>query len=224
MINDWGNIERAKVLVIGHDPRLQRSDTIADYAFFANHYTEKPKPSRANKSKYNLAKSTFHQIFDLTNNLYQVNDFYITNLCNEELPHAPKGKTVYIPEEVAKAGLDRIKSLLIRGNIEIVFPTSLQVNYWLQKLGFYQSPNDEFILKAEPKQIGVNNSPPYYVPNKEKAFQIICGSIFNSFNNKHKVIPILHPKTYSFISNFNEVYGPKYEAIRSTFLNEIQLP
>lgn len=220
MVKDWLDINKAKVLVIGHDPRLQKSDTIAEYALFANYYTGNPKPERFNKSKYNLAKSTFHQIFELTNNRYKEDEIYITNLCNEELPHAPKGKTVYISEEVALDGINRIKSLLLKSKIEYVFPTSLQVNYWMQKLEFYHSPSKEFLMKAAPKKTGAENSPPFYLPKEEKAFQLICGNIYNSYDNRHKVIPILHPKNYSLILRFKETYGPKYESIKSHFTNE----
>lgn len=30
---DWGDLSKAKVLLIGHDPRLQKSDTIAEHCF-----------------------------------------------------------------------------------------------------------------------------------------------------------------------------------------------
>jgi hypothetical protein len=33
---------------------------------FANHFTGDPEPIRKNKSKYNLAKKTFEQVFELT--------------------------------------------------------------------------------------------------------------------------------------------------------------
>jgi hypothetical protein len=222
MIKDWGEIEKARILVIGHDPRLQSSDTIAEYPFFANYFTGYPKPSKFNRNKYNLAKSTFHQVYDLTNYNYQAEDIYITNLCNEELPHAPKGKTVFIPEEIAIEGVNRIKSLLLDSKIDIIFPTSLQVNYWLQKLKFYESENPDFILNAEPKRIGKENNPPYYIPIKSKAFQLICGNIYTSYDQRHKVIPILHPKSYSSLFlKFKEVYGPKYENIRRTFPKKI---
>ena len=60
----WGNTEKAKILVIGHDPGLQRSSTIADYCFFADYYF-RPKPSHASElSKYKLDESLFHCIMD----------------------------------------------------------------------------------------------------------------------------------------------------------------
>ena len=41
----WRNLEKAKILAIGHDPGLQRSPTIADYCFFADYYF-RFKPSK----------------------------------------------------------------------------------------------------------------------------------------------------------------------------------
>lgn len=34
---DYGELSKAKVLVIGHDPRLRANDTIAEYYFFADY-------------------------------------------------------------------------------------------------------------------------------------------------------------------------------------------
>lgn len=32
-VKPYGNLDKAKVLVIGHDPRLIKSETIAEYCF-----------------------------------------------------------------------------------------------------------------------------------------------------------------------------------------------
>jgi hypothetical protein len=63
---DWKSTN-PKILVIGHDPRLQKSDTIAGYALFADYYF-KPIPKAPRElQKYNLAKATFGKILSLTN-------------------------------------------------------------------------------------------------------------------------------------------------------------
>jgi hypothetical protein len=42
----YGNPETAKILILGHDARLQKSDAVAQYAFFADHYFQfKKKPT-----------------------------------------------------------------------------------------------------------------------------------------------------------------------------------
>ena len=106
---DYGNLKKAKVLVIGHDPRLQLSNEIAEYCFYANFYSKNDIKTRQDKRKRALATSVYECIFELTNNKFSTEEIYITNLCNGELPHAPKKKTVYIPIDKAKDGINRIK-------------------------------------------------------------------------------------------------------------------
>lgn len=214
-VRDWGDIEKAKILIIGHDPRLRGSDTIAEYCFFADYYFKHNLTTRSDKRKYGLAKSTFEQIFYLTGDKYCTDDILLTNLCNEELPHAPKGKTVLIPYEKAKDGLVHILNILEKGKIEYVFSTSLQVNYWMQKLCFYSS-NKEFLEAAEPKQKGVESSQPYYEAKRPRAFQLICGDINELEDKKYKVIPILHPKNYPIKGRFT-CYQANYDKIKNYF-------
>lgn len=214
-IKDWGNIEKAKILLIGHDPRLRNSDTIAEYCFFADYYINNIQTSISDKRKYNLAKNTFELIFYLTNGKYCIEDIFLTNLCNEELPHAPKNKTVLIPYEKAKRGLEHILDILEKSNIKYVFSTSLQVNYWLQKLNFY-NVNKDFLEAADPKQKGLNNSQPYYEPKKTKSFKLICGNVNESESRIYKIIPILHPKNYPLEGRFN-CYQVYYDKVRDYF-------
>lgn len=57
--HDWKSIEEAKALLIGHDPRLKKSNIIDDYALFADYYFRPEPNSKAEKQKFGLAKSTF---------------------------------------------------------------------------------------------------------------------------------------------------------------------
>lgn len=214
MTKDWGNIEKAKILAIGHDPRLQTSDTIANYCFFADYYFKKVPKIRSEKRKYGLAKSAFEQITYITHNKYNPEEIYFTNLCNESLPRAPKGKTVLIPERKAKKGLDNIMCILRKTEIDYVFPMSLQVNYWLQKLGFYDSENG-FIEKSEPKEKGLKSKSPYYESKERKSFTLICGNIYSN-GKKCLIIPILHPKNFPINKKF-ETYQECYNRIRKYF-------
>jgi hypothetical protein len=213
---DWKPEEPAMVLVIGHDPRLQKSDIQASYALFADYYF-KPIPNKANeKKKYGLAKATYDHILFLTNNKIESKTIYITNLCNDGLPHAQKGKTVLIPKEKAQEGLNRIiKILEDYPTIEYIFPMSLQVNYWLQKLGFYRS-DDDFVVKSEPKEAGMRNNEPYYEPIKSKTFLMICGNRYRPINGSQVIIPILHSKQFP-LNQRTEAYKAAYERIRSYF-------
>lgn len=214
---DWKPKEHTpRALLIGHDPRLQQSDTQAEYVLFANYYFDKTIKGRAFKSKYGLAASAFNQITNITNGKIKPEEIYITNLCNSALPHAPKGKTVYIPEEKAIPGVENIKRIIEENqSIEYIFPMSLQVNYWLHKLGLYYS-NDEFIEKSTPKTIGVQIKPPYYEPNGKSPFLMICGNRYRVTGGTQDVIPILHAKCFPLNEQF-KAYEPAYENIRNFF-------
>jgi len=204
-----------KVLLIGHDPRLHNSKDEAEYALYSNFYFNKEVlKSCSEKRKYGLAAKSFDQILDITNGRFKTEEIYVTNLCNEILEHAPKGKTVFIKEDVAKRGCDRISKILCDyKTIEYVFPMSQQVNYWLQYFGLYQTTTD-FLDKAKPKQKGINNEPPYYEAEKqrESPFLDICGNVYN-LRTGQKLIPILHTKQYGRL----DAYIPCYERIKEFF-------
>ena len=214
---DWKPKEHTpRALLIGHDPRLQKSDTQAEFVLFANYYFEKTIKDRAFKSKYGLAASAFNQIIHITNGKIKPEEVYITNLCNSALPHAPKSKTVYIPEEKAITGVENIKKIIDENStIEYLFPMSLQVNYWLQKLGLYYS-SDEFIEKSTPKTIGIQNKPPYYEQTGKSPFLLICGNRYHVTGGIQVVIPILHAKCFPLNKQFR-AYEPAYERIRTFF-------
>jgi hypothetical protein len=214
---DWIPKEHTpRALLIGHDPRLQQSDTQAEYVLFANYYFDKTIKDRAFKSKYGLAASAFNQITHITNGKIKPEEIYITNLCNSALPHAPKSKTVYIPEEKAITGVENIKKIIDENStIEYLFPMSLQVNYWLQNLGLYDS-NDGFVEKSSPRTIGVQNEPPYYEPKEKSSFLMICGNNYKVKEGSQAVIPILHAKCFPLNKQFR-AYEPAYEKIRNYF-------
>ena len=213
---DWKPIKPAKALIIGHDPRLQKTDAQAPYALFADYFFTTIPTKTSEKRKYGLAKTTFDHISYLTNNKIQTDNIYVTNLCNDCLPHAPKGKTVLIPKEIANDGINRIKSIIEENpTIKYIFPMSLQVNYWLQKLGFYEA-NYKFVEMSEPKEIGLTNDKPYYEPKKTRSFLLICGDTFLINNGEQIVIPILHSKQFPLGEKTKE-YMPAYEKIKKYF-------
>jgi hypothetical protein len=212
---DWKSTN-PKILLIGHDPRLQKSHTIAGYALFADYYFKSIPSSQSELQKYNLAKATFDKILSLTNGKYDAEDVYITNLCNDELEHAPKGKTVLIPKSKAEEGLEHIKSILSENpSIEYIFPMSLQVNYWLQKLNFYNS-GDDFLEKSEPKTRGLESELPYYSPRQGRTFLSICGKRYKITGGSQFLIPILHVKNYPLKSHFL-AYESSYQLVQDYF-------
>ncbi|MDY0254736.1 MAG: hypothetical protein RBR30_10040 [Tenuifilaceae bacterium] len=217
---DWKHKEYApKALLIGHDPRLQKSDTQAEYVLFANYYFDKTIKDRSFKSKYGLAASAFNQITHITNGKIKPEEIYITNLCNSALPHAPKSKTVFIPKDMANTGVENIKKIIEENpSIEYIFPMSLQVNYWLQKLGLYDS-NDGFVEKSSPKTNEILNEPPYYEPKEKSPFLMICRNRYHVRGGTQTVIPILHPKCFPLNKQFL-AYEPAYERIRNYFKSD----
>lgn len=163
-----------------------------------------------------MAASAFNQITHITNGKIKPEEIYITNLCNSALPHAPESKTVYIPEEKAIAGVENIKRIIEENqSIEYIFPMSLQVNYWLQKLSLYYS-NDEFIEISTPKTIGIQNEPPYYEPIGKSPFLMICGNRYRVTGGTQVVIPILHAKCFPLNKQF-KAYESAYERMRYYF-------
>jgi hypothetical protein len=205
-----GDFNQARVLVIGHDPRLQRSSAQAEYAFFADRFF-KPIPTRASEqAKYRLAERVFSYILHLTSYTYSADQLILTNLCNLALPHSPRRRTVLIPEPEALRGARALEDILAQSNIELVFAMSEQVNYWLQKLGFYPSV-PEFLSRAEPKPSGMSHKPPYYEPKQGKAFQLICGRCYAHGNRK--VFPVLHAKNWPLRGAFRHAYSKAYESI-----------
>ncbi len=97
-----GDIHQAKVLVVGHDPRLQQSHTLAENTFFADYFF-RPIPTKKNeRAKYQLAEAVYGYVGYLTSYRYTAEQIILTNLCNIAMPHAPKGKSAC--EELAAAG------------------------------------------------------------------------------------------------------------------------
>ncbi len=210
----FGDPRTAKILVIGHDPRLQRSDTIAPFCFFADYYFRAIPTQPSERAKYKLASALFACVRYLTNNAYADDHVLVTNLCNTSLPHAPKSKTVLIPEPAAREGLQGIRDLLSMSSITIIFPMSLQVNYWLQKLGFYVS-EPGFVADSEPRRKGLQSDPPYYQPTKDRTFQRICGNRYIG-DDKYALFPILHIKQWPLQNNFARAYSHAYERCRNS--------
>lgn len=196
----WGNPDTAKILVIGHDPRLQTSNTLATYCFFADYYFNTKPTEKKELAKYQLAEALFGCVRDLTNGRISDEEVLITNLCNQALPSPSGGRTVFIPRERAEKGLEDIRDLLAGSHVKVVFSMSQQVNYWLQVLGFY-SENASFVNEAKPKEIGINCIPPYYTPIKGRAFKRICGLKFVA-DSQYYLFPILHIKNYPLKGQF----------------------
>lgn len=204
-----GDPKQAKVMVIGHDPRLQRSDTVAPYCLFADYFF-RPKPTKGSEAaKYGLAASTFRMVSDLTGGMADPEEVLVTNLCNCALPHAPQGKTVLIPQNEAQRGIDEIRRLLDGSSVRAVLAMSQQVNWWLQRLGFC-AVNEGFLSAAEPRASGLRHDPPFYQSKRPRAFTLVCGDR-NEGPGGVPVFPVVHVKNWPLKGRFREAYGDAHE-------------
>jgi len=118
---DLKSAQPAKVLVIGEDSNLQWSDTATGYAMFADYYFRSFPEDHGERSRNVEARNLFNHIMYVTLNNFKSDEIYITNLCNDYVEQAQKGKRVLIPEEKAIKGYEHIKWVLEQNpTIEIV--------------------------------------------------------------------------------------------------------
>ena len=214
---DWKAINTPQILVVGEDSNLQWSETVAKYAMFDDYYFRNFPEDHGERSRNVESRNLFDYIMELTGHQLTPEDVYITNLCNDEVEAAPKGKRTFIPEEKAAKGIEHIKWILSENpSIKCVLAMSLQTNYWLQKLGFYES-NADFLQAAEPRRIGQQNFPPFYQPVDGKAFISICGKIYEATDLPVKVFPVLPAKDYPLSEQNRERYAKGLEQVTKFF-------
>jgi len=210
--------DAAKVLVIGEDSNLQWSEKVPEYVMFADYYFRSFPEDHGERSRNVEAQNLFKHISYLTGGTVKPSEMYFTNLCNDSVEPAPKGKRVLIPEAKAIKGLEHIEWILEQyPSIEWVLPMSLQTNYWLQKLNFYGG-DEEFLHDAQPRRVGMESEDPYYQPVNGKSLRTICGNVYDATTHSIKVIPILPVKDYPLKDKNLELYGPVYEKVRKSFL------
>ncbi|BEG99435.1 hypothetical protein [Bacteroides sedimenti] len=214
---DLKSANPAKVLVIGEDSNLQWTDTVTKYAMFADYYFRSFPEDHGERSRNVEARNLFNHLTYITLNSINPDEMYITNLCNDYVEPAPKGKRVLIPEEKAIRGLEHIEWILEQNpSIELILPMSLQTNYWLQRLGFYGGDED-FLHGAQPRRVGMESIQPFYQPVDGKAFRTIIGNIYDAKSHPVKVIPLLPTKDYPLKDKNLELYAEAYEKIRAFF-------
>lgn len=214
---DWKAINTPKILVIGEDSNLQWSETVAKYAMFADYYFRKFPEDHGERSRNVESRNLFEYVMKLTAHQLKPEDVYITNLCNDDVEPAPKGKRTYIPEEKAEKGIEHIQWILSENpSIKCVLAMSLQTNYWLQKLGFYEGDAD-FLRAAEPRRVGKESLSPFYQPVDGKAFIGICGKEYEAKDFPVKVFPVLPAKDYPLSEQNMERYANGLEQVAKYF-------
>jgi len=204
----YGNVKRAKILVIGHDPRLQRSEAQAQYAFFLDCLEQpipKPYPERR---KYGLASSAVAYIKHLAGRFISLEAIYFTNLCNEFLCHPYGSGTVFIPEDHADRGIDAIEDALSQGSFKVILPMTPQVFYHLVRTGFVADSSEEvisFLRRARASPTA--SARKAYDPVGRSPFLTVCGQKYHHRNDLTPVIPVLHVKQWPLNSRMRPHYG-----------------
>jgi hypothetical protein len=204
----FGNIDKARILVIGHDPRLQTSDAQAQYAFFLN-YLEKSRPARTSeRRKYDFASSVVNYIRHLGGPSIALEDMFFTNLCNEFLERPIAGGTVLITDDAAERGSQAIEGILSSGSFKVILPMAPQVLYHLVRLGFVANPDENllaFLRKARPSLTAAVRKA--YVPIGASPFLRVCGRKYHHRNDGVPIIPVLHVKQWSLNKRMEPHYG-----------------
>ena len=190
-----GDLDTATILVIGHDPRLQRSQTEAEVAFFFD-YLARPRPkSRSEAQKYGLAKAVWDYVNELAGRDIPLAELYVTNLCNEFLAHTPGSGTVLIPDDQAQRGVEQIAQIVTDGHFRVILPMAVQPLYHLCRLGFIDEDSElvtHFIAGARPRPSKVEQG--IYKQTGWAPFLTVCGQRFH--HHGVPVVPILHVKQW----------------------------
>jgi len=204
----FGSIDKARILVIGHDPRLQRSDTQAQYAFFLN-YLEKPPPTRpSERHKYDFASSVVNYVRYLGGLSVSLEDMFFTNLCNEFLEHPIDGGTVLITDEAAEKGTQAIEGILSGRSLKVILPMAPQVLYHLVRLGFVANPDENlltFLRRAQPSPAAAVKKS--YVPVGPNPFLMVCGRKYYHRGDGVPIIPVVHVKQWPLNNRMEPHYG-----------------
>lgn len=198
-VQPFGQWQSATILVIGHDPRLQRSQTEAEFAFFMEYLT-RPRPTlRSEQRKYDLAEAVVSYVSELAGRPVALKELYVTNLCNEFLDHTPGSGTVLIPDDKATQGVEEIASIVTSGNFRIILPMAVQPCYHLCRLGFLDEDTElvrRFLAEARPQAPKAAQG--IYVQSGKAPFLAVCGKRFHHCGVP--VIPIVHVKQWSRLS------------------------
>jgi hypothetical protein len=194
----FGNPQNSKIMVVGHDPRLRKSETEAEYCFFLEYLALNTVTSNADKQKKAFAETTVEYIRSIVGSEVQLEDIYFTNLCNRFLSRPIIKGTVLIPDVDADNGIDKIENTINSGSFLIILSMSLQVFYHLARTGFMTESGKElkeFIEQAKP-------DPKYSAQNAYKSlgkspFLSVCGQIFHHRYDSIPIVPILHVNQFN---------------------------
>lgn len=196
-VQPYGNLNTANILVIGHDPRLQKSQAEAEKAFFFEYlekYSSRPTYG-PDARKYAFAHAVWEYMADLAGCALSLNQLFVTNLCNEFLPSSRGGGTVLIPDERAEHGVREICQIVSKGHFRIILPMSVQVFYHLCRLNFLDEEDKSiqiFIKKASPAP--KKSIQGIYTPSGKTPFLDVCGRLYHHLGIP--LVPIVYVKQW----------------------------
>ena len=194
-VKPFGNPDTATILVIGHDPRLQRSKAEAKVAFFLD-YLARPRPThRPEAKKYGLAQAVWGYVSELAGRDTPLTELYVTNLCNEFLEHTPGSGTVLIPNALAQRGVEQIVQTVAAGHFKVILPMAVQTFYHLCRQGFIGKDSElvtRFVHAARPQPDKAKRG--IYQQSGRAPFLAVCGQIFH--HHGVPVVPIVHVKQW----------------------------
>jgi len=208
----YGDTATARLMVIGHDPRLHLGKAEAKYAFFLD-YLERPIPLiRSERRKYEFASAVVRYVRFLAGFSIPITDQYFTNLCNEFINGPIYSGTVLIPDDFADTGIRAIEDTLNRGSFKVILAMTPQVFYHLARTGFVNNSDDRvipFYRNARPSFAAMNKKA--YVPTAKSPFLAVCGLKFHHRNDNIPVVPIVHAKQWPLNARMNPHYGSLME-------------
>jgi len=194
-VRPFGDLATATILVIGHDPRLQRSQAEATGAFFFDYLTRPRPKSHTEARKYDLAQAVWGYLNKLAGYDVPLAELYVTNLCNEFLAHTPGSGTVLIPDDQAQRSVQRIVQIVADGHFKVILPMAVQPFYHLCWLGFIDEDTElvrRFVAGARPRPSKAEQG--IYAQSGRAPFLAVCGCRFH--HRAVPVIPIVHVKQW----------------------------
>ena len=210
-VRPFGDLATATILIIGHDPRLQRSHAEAEVAFFFD-YLARPRPKpRPEARKYDLAQAVWDYINELAGCDVPLAGLYVTNLCNEFLAHIPGSGTVLIPDDQAQRGVRRIVQIVADGHFKVILPMAVQPFYHLCRLGFIDEDTElvrRFVAGARPRASKAEQG--IYVQSGRAPFLAVCGCRFH--HRGVPVVPIVHVKQWPLKARMVRFKEPMQQA------------
>ncbi len=210
-VEPYGDLCTATILVIGHDPRLQRSGARAKQAFFFEFLADPPPPPGPAARKYGLARAVWSYVECLAGRAVALPELYVTNLCNQFLEHIPGAGTVLIDDPLADRGVEEIRQVVAAGHFRVILPMAVQTFYHLCRTGFVEGQAElvsRFLCAAHPRESKAREG--LYETVGRAPFLAACGQSFH--HRGVPVVPIVHVKQWPLKARLARYQGPMQRA------------